>query len=69
MDDPMNSDFASKEEEEWFLEEGIKLWLQLRLELPPDYNIRYCDLSLGEIFDTPEDAFAAKRRKSAQRQA
>jgi hypothetical protein len=44
MADPANSvGFSSRETKEDFEQEGVSLWLQLREELAPDYEVVYFD--------------------------
>ena len=54
-DYPPDSGFASLEDEVIFELEGIILWLQLRQELPVDYEVVYYSYYLKQIFVHPGD--------------
>lgn len=54
-DDPASSGFASLEDKEAFEQEGINLWLQLREELSPNYQVIYKSELLQEFFADPQE--------------
>lgn len=52
-DDPTSSGFQSKVDAAAFEQEGIKLWLQLRLELGSDYEVYYFSDELHRLVTDP----------------
>ncbi|MGK7925677.1 MAG: hypothetical protein AB4290_10590 [Spirulina sp.] len=54
-DDPAASDFPSPEAAELFEKEGISLWLQLRQELSPDYEVGYFSETFRQYFHHPQE--------------
>jgi hypothetical protein len=53
--DPASSNFLQGEERLAFEEEGIRLWLQLRKELSPMYEVEYFSESLGKLLKDPSE--------------
>lgn len=54
QEDPAESGFSSDEEFRPFEEEGLRLWLELRAQLHPAYQVKYHSLKHG-LFDTLEE--------------
>ena len=54
-DDPAASGFVSLAEEEEFEREGVRLWLQLKQELPANYNIVYFSDRLRRVVRDPQE--------------
>ncbi|MGK7928298.1 MAG: hypothetical protein AB4290_24155 [Spirulina sp.] len=54
-DDPATSGFASLEEEEEFEREGVRLWLQLKRELPITYEVVYFSDRLRRVVRDPQE--------------
>lgn len=52
-DDPVASGFKSEEAAVAFEQEGIRLWLQLRQELAPDYEVHYFSDKLHKLLTDP----------------
>lgn len=52
---PPNSGFVTPEEEAEFELEGVLLWLQLRRELAPDYEVVYYSYGLGQLLTHPNE--------------
>lgn len=50
MDDPASSGFASKEDEEAFEEEGIKLWQKLKEEIGKNCQVFYFSYKYVKLF-------------------
>lgn len=54
MSDPANSPgFPDEQAEEAFDREGVNLWLQLREELAPDYEVFYYSFEMGKLLAHP----------------
>lgn len=54
-DDPAASGFARSEEEEEFEREGVRLWLQLKQELPENYEVVYFSDRLRRVVCDPQE--------------
>ncbi len=54
QDDPAESGFSSDEEFRRVEEEGLRLWLELRTQLYPDYQVKYHSLRHG-LYNSPEE--------------
>lgn len=55
LDDPASSGFESQEAAAAFEQEGIRLWLQLRQELTPDYEVFYFSEGQHRLFSRPNE--------------
>lgn len=54
-DDPASSGFESEQSAAAFEQEGIGLWLQLRQELAPDYEVHYFSDKLHKLLTNPNE--------------
>jgi hypothetical protein len=54
-DDPASSTFPSQESLEEFEQDGISLWLQLREELAPEYEVFYKSQLHKQLFTNPQE--------------
>ncbi len=54
-DDPASSGFPSDKERSAFDGEGIQLWLELRKELSPEYEVLYFSQQLRQHLAEPKD--------------
>lgn len=52
-DDPALSGFKNKEESNNFEKEGIRLWLLLKEQLNPDYEVYYKSQKLHKVISDP----------------
>ena len=55
LEDPANSNFLQGRELLEFEEEGVRLWLRLREELSPEYEVEYFSESLDKILKDPNE--------------
>ncbi|HAZ44112.1 MAG TPA: hypothetical protein DDW76_03435 [Cyanobacteria bacterium UBA11369] len=58
QDDPASSGFESPQKEEAFEQEGIRLWLQIRQELPSNYEVWYFSDRLQREVSDPKELMA-----------
>ena len=54
-DDPASSNWFTPEEELEFDKEGVQLWLRLREELHPEYQVQYHSMVLGRDLADPRE--------------
>jgi hypothetical protein len=52
--DPGHGRELSAEEEAAFEREGVRLWMTLREELAPEYDVSYGSIQWGRVFTEPE---------------
>jgi hypothetical protein len=54
-EDPAESGFVSKQEAAAFEQEGIRLWMQVRHELEPNYDVAYHSIYHHRTLDHPDE--------------
>ena len=55
LKDPTSNREPTQEEFDAFETEGVRLWLRIREELAPDYDVSYRSAKFSRVFNHPEE--------------